>query len=165
MDGWINIFSQVFLGSGFLLFLVKLWIDKRGKVSIIQRYLKVYFVNRNRVGLLEDFLLELTFSNTTKTSVVISDFKIRFYDGKQYYDLYFEGFNLPPIIRVEANNKFDLSYKLLPRLTNILNPMLWINEDIAFLEIKYKIKNKQKTEFINSSDIYLEEKPPQYSIY
>jgi len=165
MDIWAVKIIQGFLGSGFLVFLVKLWIDKRGKVSIIQRYLKVYYVNRNRVGLLEDFLLELTFSNTTKTPVVISDFKIRFYDGKQYFDLYFEDFNLSPIIRVEANNKFDLSYKLLPRLTNILNPMLWINEGIAFLEIKYKIKNKQKTEFLNSSDIYLEEKPPQYSIY
>jgi hypothetical protein len=165
MDNWVGIITQGFIGSGLLVFIVNYLIEKKGKVSIIQRYLKVYYVNRNKVGLLEDFLLELTFSNTTKTSVVISDFKIRFYDGKQYFELYFEDFNLSPTIRVEATNKFDLSYKLLPRITNILNPMLWIIEDIAFLEIKYKIKNIQKTEFINSSDIYLEEKPPQYSIY
>lgn len=159
---WLFEFAQTIF-STILGSILKLF-TKSGDIKLVQKFFKVFYTVKNFNSTVCDFLIELSFYNTSSVNVVIYDIEILFYDGERYNELKFEGHNLAPVITLPANNTIDLSYKLLPKST-LLNPLLSIYQDIAFVEIKYKIKSEQKSEFIYSSAIHLEDKTPKYSIY
>lgn len=100
---------------------------------------------------IDGFTLYLQFLNRRREQVILSDFSARYYDGKNYLDMYFAGNTIPPALCIASKSPLDVKIELNITEKFMDVPFFAINKKVAHLNQEYKV-NKEKR-FVTIDDI------------
>ena len=145
-------------GSSVLTIIVG-YIKNRGGIELNEYSAKLIY---HRSPYLETFLLhfeiDLHFINSSGYTKIIKNIHAKFFDGNEFIELSFDGYNTSPADVVEPNKNKCLQYKLLHDGKQLSFSLFHILDSQAYLIINYIINKKEKKLIILGGEIKTEDK-------
>lgn len=106
-------FIATFFGGGLLIFIIQEY-RKGGKIEVDNWIVVLWYWSNEGVNTLSHLEIEIQITNTSEYSKIYKSFSAKFFDGEENHDMGFDGYNVKPIIVIEAKKATHIKFKLLP---------------------------------------------------
>lgn len=146
---WIKIIAA-FLSGGLAGTVLQIFI-KRGKVIYDNSHIKFnYFINgRTQIHHILSFELDIQFINTSGNQIILKDFKGRYYNSDDFYDLVVSELNILPAFIMEPKIVKTFSLTFRNKIDKSDFSMLYIADGTAYFELSYINNGKLQKVFIH----------------